>query len=447
MCVRTCPVRQYVQTSQLPSVAYFMRPLRSNLWSCSDMESALKLMDSNNVAVKVQRTERQMEIDKLRAEIEVRMKRSAEPVGLAVASSSPALAPAGALALASTASPRIAPAASSNEAPEPPSTQNPETPLRHMLAQHSGHTAGLGDLASQEARLVETSREVRSTLAQKLTPQKIEKPAVPDVPAAAPSARCSGTVAKGSTKGQSPVPDGNTENNDGPARQSLAADNHEVPVGSVNVGKRGGKMVKHSDLSELNEKALLARLKRVCEVKDTGKCKVTDDVHKLWEGYDTTKRMDLARILAASDWDEATFDSRVSKTYLRKDETVKKFLKGWFTDTQMQKELGYADDYIACVKNYCKKNGLRQKTKYCKTTYEYWVEHQQRQEYTETRSKEESRTDMSQAQTEGVTNFELSDFEENKPPEVAEEADASESDSESTDDKKKNRGRNRNKKG
>lgn len=57
-----------------------------------------------------------------------------------------------------------------------------------------------------------------------------------------------------------------------------------------------------SPLEDLSKNTLLARLRRVCEVKkDTGRCKVGPEIHKLWMEFADTaeKRHEMARMLAA----------------------------------------------------------------------------------------------------------------------------------------------------
>ena len=370
-------------------------------------------MGDNVLAVKTEKASRQEEIARLRDEIANREKRLAPVV-------TPAASPA-------------------------PETTSPlaETPVRAMLVRANVNEA---DLNVEERELMIKLREVRSRLAMNHdSPAKSEMRAAP-FELAAPAARCSGKPAKGSSKGQS------SEKSDVPVGQGLVADAECSP--GANAGKRGGKMLKHQNLEDMNAKTILARLRRVCEVKESGKCKVSSDVNKLWESYDGEKRMELARILAASDWDESTFDSRVSKTYLRKKEKTKKVLKGWFTPWQMQTELHYTEEYIDAVKSYCKKNKLRQKTKYCQKSWEYWVEHQERQEVLDTEAQEERMTDETRGRTDGLTNFELPDLEDD--PKTAttttattgDDNDSDDSESESTKDgkNKQRRGKNKRKK-
>ena len=58
---------------------------------------------------------------------------------------------------------------------------------------------------------------------------------------------------------------------------------------------------------ELNEAALLARLRRVCQKDHSGKCQVDDKVHELWVSFATekTERVALAKTLAATNFNKA----------------------------------------------------------------------------------------------------------------------------------------------
>ena len=56
-------------------------------------------------------------------------------------------------------------------------------------------------------------------------------------------------------------------------------------------------------IEDLSKKALLNRLRRVCEVKKrTSKCKVTMELNGLWRKMDETSRLKLARVLAAENF-------------------------------------------------------------------------------------------------------------------------------------------------
>jgi hypothetical protein len=55
----------------------------------------------------------------------------------------------------------------------------------------------------------------------------------------------------------------------------------------------------------MNDKALLGRLRRLCEKKvGTGKCRVGDEVHEHWMKSCPEETLKLARTLSAVNFDE-----------------------------------------------------------------------------------------------------------------------------------------------
>ena len=139
-------------------------------------------------------------------------------------------------------------------------------------------------------------------------------------------------------------------------------------------------------------------------MKETGKCRVSDDVHKLWKSYTDEQRMRLAEILAASDWQDKVFETRIIATYLRQSDRYVRQIKVYFTPKQMVDELKYDAAYIKKVVKYCTDGKLFRKTKYDGKTREYWVEHSARHESVELESRKVSKVDETQGKgDEGVS--------------------------------------------
>ena len=54
----------------------------------------------------------------------------------------------------------------------------------------------------------------------------------------------------------------------------------------------------------LSQEAKMAKLRRVCEKKPSGKCKVPEEVHLKWKNNNGDDRKELLQLLESSDWDK-----------------------------------------------------------------------------------------------------------------------------------------------
>ena len=54
----------------------------------------------------------------------------------------------------------------------------------------------------------------------------------------------------------------------------------------------------------LSTEAKMAKLRRVCEKKPSGKCKVPEDIHLKWKNNNGDDRKELLDLLESSDWDK-----------------------------------------------------------------------------------------------------------------------------------------------
>ena len=304
--------------------------------------------------------------------------------------------------------------------------------------------------AEQEQGLMQQLRTVRSRMAlEDLADgaQSISSTLSP-TSSAAPAARCSGVGAKGNSKGHAATKAEPTEEDYQPAEEHASVDeNRQVekptqglaetarPAASeelpnVNTGKRGGVIKKHQNVEDMNRKCLLARVRRVCEMKETGKCRVSDDVHKLWKSYTDEQRMRLAEILAASDWQDKVFETRITATYLRQSDRYVRQLKGYFTAKQMVDELKYDAAYVKKVVKYCTDRKLYRNTKYDRKTREFWVEHSARHESVELESHSVSKVDNTQGQSDAGVSGVSEDTMPYMPPAVPDPAEESDDDDE-----------------
>lgn len=96
---------------------------------------------------------------------------------------------------------------------------------------------------------------------------------------------------------------------------------------------------------ELDDEALLARLRRVCGEKTAGgKCKVDEKVCELWLSWanERSQRIALAKTLATCDGDKKAFEKRVLKFYLYSDKEEHVVEKGWFSEDQLGKECNFS---------------------------------------------------------------------------------------------------------
>ena len=60
---------------------------------------------------------------------------------------------------------------------------------------------------------------------------------------------------------------------------------------------------------DVSPHALLARLARVCETKDSGKCHVTPEVSDFWHKAKPATKLLMGQTLAACNWDKACLSS------------------------------------------------------------------------------------------------------------------------------------------
>lgn len=54
----------------------------------------------------------------------------------------------------------------------------------------------------------------------------------------------------------------------------------------------------------LSQEAKMAKLRRMCEKKPSGKCKVPEDIHLKWKNNNGDDRKDLLELLETSDWEK-----------------------------------------------------------------------------------------------------------------------------------------------
>ena len=91
---------------------------------------------------------------------------------------------------------------------------------------------------------------------------------------------------------------------------------------------------------DLNEKALVARLRRaVGKSEKTGRCAVPMEIHDAYTAADFQERLQMARMLAASNFDKGMFVERMRRTLTKNDINETEIVSGWYTKKQMKDEL------------------------------------------------------------------------------------------------------------
>ncbi|CAK9002243.1 unnamed protein product [Durusdinium trenchii] len=145
-----------------------------------------------------------------------------------------------------------------------------------------------------------------------------------------------------------------------PSPSTAATTSPSVPQ-SVEKLKPGvpGKAPVHDDDEAAHAAALKryhmvdARLRRLCEVKASGKCNVPPAIHQAWIKGGKS-RDDLRVLLEKFDLDKEKFVSQVTKMIERKNENSEKVKSGWFTPDQMRNELKWTanDKYSSKVHKY-----------------------------------------------------------------------------------------------
>ncbi|CAL1159177.1 unnamed protein product [Cladocopium goreaui] len=124
------------------------------------------------------------------------------------------------------------------------------------------------------------------------------------------------------------------------------------------------------------EAAKLARLRRLCEKKPSGKCHVPEELHKRWLHGSLQDREALVEELEAAHWSKDLFVSRVTKTITKTNKLTRKKKRGWFTKETMNTVLKWSSTYIKSVVAYCEKPGnerLVKKDRYNKKIHKYYV--------------------------------------------------------------------------
>jgi hypothetical protein len=408
-----CTKAADIAVSSAWSPMHVAKPLLSNLWSCSELEQGQISMAGNALAIKIEKASKQDEIRQLRERINCRRRQ--------LESSS-----------TSTSSGMHTPLSVVTSAPCSP----PPTSLRGRSPEMTDASLLKTQALMQQLREVRRAQDTPGKVAEAsglvAAPASAVAPglALPK-PAEAPghalaaraSARCSGPAGKGNGKGRAAVSasNGDDHDHDHDDNDGNLSRNDKEPALDTNKRKHGGRTVKYEDVADMDEKCLLARLQRLCETKPSGKCRVSAEVSALWKSYDIKQRMGLARILAAGDFSDSKFDSRITITYLRKHEKTTRTIKGYFTAHQLKEELKYDPAYIKQIVKFCTKEKLYRRTKYCSKTNEYWVEHSARHESLDSEVQQHRLEDTKQAETEGVSgvSFQLQPMPASVPDDIA----------------------------
>ena len=79
------------------------------------------------------------------------------------------------------------------------------------------------------------------------------------------------------------------------------ASSHEKYEGD---GKKGQVKKGEHNETELSQEAKMAKLRRVCEKKPSGKVKVPEEIHQKWKQNNGADRAELLKALEESNWDK-----------------------------------------------------------------------------------------------------------------------------------------------
>ncbi|CAK8995911.1 Uncharacterized protein SCF082_LOCUS4565 [Durusdinium trenchii] len=123
------------------------------------------------------------------------------------------------------------------------------------------------------------------------------------------------------------------------------------------------------------EAAKMARLRRVCERKPSGKLMVPEEVHNRWRTANHDERVAMCDELEAAGWDKETFVKR-TKIQTKTNKLTRKKKRGWYTEEQMKTKLGWSKSYIKSVVAYCRRKGnerLIKKDIYNKNLEKFYV--------------------------------------------------------------------------
>ncbi|CAL1165907.1 unnamed protein product [Cladocopium goreaui] len=169
----------------------------------------------------------------------------------------------------------------------------------------------------------------------------------------------------------------------------------------------------------LSQEAKMAKLRRVCEKKPSGKCKVPEDIHLKWKNNNGDDRKDLLELLETSDWDKDTFVAKVQRSVAKTNKLTRTKKRAWHTEESMMKKLDWSKSYIKNVVAYCRKPGhekLVRKDRYNKKLDKFLVVVEERD--SEVSDLEECERHDAVQDSEKPVNFQLKAKGSMEPPDV-----------------------------
>ncbi|CAL1140564.1 unnamed protein product [Cladocopium goreaui] len=132
------------------------------------------------------------------------------------------------------------------------------------------------------------------------------------------------------------------------------ASSHEKYEGDGQQGQVDKGQKKETTLSL---EAKMAKLRRVCEKKPSGKVKVPEEVHLKWKQNNGDDRAELLKALEDSNWDKDTFVAKVTRTVAKTNKLTKNKRRQWHSEESMFRVLNWSKPYIKSVVAYCRKAG------------------------------------------------------------------------------------------
>ncbi|CAL1167200.1 unnamed protein product [Cladocopium goreaui] len=125
-----------------------------------------------------------------------------------------------------------------------------------------------------------------------------------------------------------------------------------------------------------SEAAKNNRLRRLCEIKPSGRCHVPEDVHLRWK-KGGAERMALRDELESCGWDKDKFVTTLTRQREKLSKVTRTKKRGRYTKEKMRTKLGWSKKYIDDVVKYCEKKGnesLIRKDKYNRSISKYHVD-------------------------------------------------------------------------
>ncbi|CAJ1397370.1 unnamed protein product [Effrenium voratum] len=122
------------------------------------------------------------------------------------------------------------------------------------------------------------------------------------------------------------------------------------------------------------------RLRRMCELKPSGRLNVPEPIHEAWKNGSTAEREDMIATLDECGWRKEDFVKRVIKSREKVARKSAKKKRGWYSTEGMAKKLSWSGSYIKGVVKFCEKKGnehLTKKDKYNKNITKYYVEYEE----------------------------------------------------------------------